>query len=133
MLCAIVGWRAAIPISSPTISFRRVARGPEKHTLPYSKANLSTQAYDRLLHFWQLHTSLSEPDQQRLRKLHDALCLLELLLHHERLDECMENLHKRLQYAQQLDMYLPLPSWAAHRVEQLEDWVQENVQQEEQP
>jgi hypothetical protein len=101
--------------------------------LPYPKATPSLEAYVHLLHFWRLHISRSEPDQERLRALHQALCLLEMLLHHEELDQCMRNLQERLQQAQQLGMDLPLPSWAAQQSEILKNWALENVNRGERP
>ena len=108
-------------------------RGPEKSSLSQPIAKLPTQAYDHLLGLWHLHINGSEPDQQKLRDLHEALSTMELLLHQLMLTPCLQNLTERLQQAQQLGLELPMPLWATRQIERLQAWAQEYVDSEERP
>jgi hypothetical protein len=77
------------------------------------------QNYLRLLKLWNFQMHASDPDQQRVRELHKALALEELLLYDTQLDRCLTNLDIRLRAARQLGFELPLPLWAAQYSERL--------------
>lgn len=74
----------------------------------------SVTLYKRMLHFWELHLSASDPDLRQLADIHRTLCRLEFDLQPQFLDECIHNLTLRLRQAEQLSLDLPLPLWAGN-------------------
>jgi hypothetical protein len=83
------------------------------------------QPYNRLMRLWQLHLSVSDPDLEQLRQLHQALCLQETTLCPARIDLCLQNLQQRLRDALAVGLELPLPIWAAAQGDAIQSGLEE--------
>jgi hypothetical protein len=94
-------------------------------TLSIDRHASPQQIYSRLMRLWQLHLSVSDPDLEQLRQLHQAICLQETTLCPERIDLCLENLQQRLRDAFFIGLELQLPIWAAAEGDALQACLEE--------
>ena len=87
--------------------------------LSYDSLDIPLAQYRRLLNFWNLHLSVTDPDLRQLADIHRTLCRLEFDLYPQLLDECLANLTQRLRQTDHLALDLPLPLWAGNALSEL--------------